>query len=331
MHGRKVKLIRNLYYKIKEDRLKMLIVGDPNTKINGLKLYVFFQQLNKKYKWHNTSAMKKKDNQTEQEFNDEKEKKDKENKHIKDLQTAFGYDDFVSSPQKDKWYIEFKKNNNDNDWNAKVLSEKLGVDVCPYCNRQYIFGYELVDKKTNTNKKNTAEIDHFKPKSHYPYLSCSLYNFVPACHLCNSIKQAQDKDILYPYTDSLDEKTGNEKNAKFEFNANGIKLKVNPKYSKTNEADNSIKMFHLNEIYSKHTLELKDLTDRYENCTPQQLDALFNFITFITNDLQISISKEKLKKLIMGLAINRTKEYPLRKFKEDIINQLEEESKKIVQ
>ena len=312
---------------IKENRLRMLIAGNPNTKINGVKLYDFFYQLNKKYKWHNTGKMAQKENETEQEFNERKKKAEDENKRTKDLQKAFGYNDFVSSPQKENWYKNFKKSNNGNDWNAKVLSEELSIDVCPYCNRQYIFGYDLIDNETVANKKNTAEIDHFKPKGYFPYFSCSLYNFVPSCHLCNSTKQAQDKDILYPYTDSLDENTKNEKNAKFKFNANGIKLEVNPNYSKATEADNSIKMFHLNEIYSKHTLELNDLTKRYEKCTPQQFNALFNFIT---KDLQISISKENLKKLMMGLPISTTKEYPLRKFKEDIINQLEEESKKIV-
>ncbi|WP_318677867.1 hypothetical protein [Treponema sp.] len=315
--------------KLKLKRLQTLIIGDPNTEINGEKIYDFFKKINKKYKWHNISAMSKKENETDSEFTDRKKICEKDNKLTQDLQEAFGYNDFVASPSKAQWYIDFKKKNNNKDWNIKVLNEKLNVDVCPYCNRQYIFGYDLANKK-----RNIAEIDHFNPKSHYPFLSCSLYNFIPSCHTCNSIKQAQDKNILYPYTDSLDEYTKKEKNAVFTFKAkNGsqltfpinkktqkkIELKINPNYSKKNEADESKKLFHLDEIYSKHILELNDIIERYENCTPKQLQALYNFVT---TNLQINISEENLKKLILGLPINTTKEYPLRKFKEDIIDYL---------
>ena len=320
--------------KIKNLRLRKLIIGEPNSKIGNQSIYDFFQNINKKYKWHNTGTMSKKPNETKKAFNARKKKWEEDNKHIKDLQTAFGYDDFVSSPLNEQWYINFKKHNGDNDWNIKVLSEKLSVDVCPYCNRQYIFGYELQDKK-----RNIAEIDHFKPKSHYPYLSCSLYNFVPSCHTCNSIKQAQDKDILYPYTDSLDDYTKKVKNARFLFKAKDgsaikfpinkgtpkeIELNINPNYSKSAEANNAKKLFHIDEIYTKHILELNDIIERYKKCTPKQFNALYNFMT---NDLKIRISEKNLKKLILGLPIDATKEYPLRKFKEDIIDYIEEKAK----
>lgn len=330
---------------IRNNRLFNLITGDPNSTDSNIKKFDFFLNLNTKKKWHNVGLIK-----------DDQRKKhaQAENALISNLQNAFGYDDFVSPPEKEKWYIDFKKKNGGKDWSIKVLSEKINIDVCPYCNRQYIFGYDVEEQEKNSKKgkqvnikiikKNTAEIDHFYPKSHYPFFSCSLYNFVPSCHICNSIKQAQDKNILYPYTDSLDEQENNvsRKNAEFTFKAKDgsvisypidknipkeIELKIDPHYSKKSQADNSKTMFHLNEIYSKHLLELNDIIDRYEKCTPKQLNALYNFIT---NNLKINISEENLKKLILGLPINTTKEYPLRKFKEDIINQISDMAKTTV-
>ena len=325
--------------KIKNERLRNLIIGNPSSSDTSIKKFDFFKKINKTYHWHNVGLIKN---------NQQKTIAQVENDLIDNLQKAFGYEDFVSSPEKEQWYIDFKKKNGDEDWNIKVLSKKINIDVCPYCNRQYIFGYDVeeqekkrkhVDKKII--RKNTAEIDHFYPKSHYPFFSCSLYNFVPSCHICNSIKQAQDKDILYPYTDSLDEQEEKvtRKNAEFTFKAKDgsalsypidkntqkeIELKVDPNYSKKNQAESSKTMFHLNEIYSKHTLELDDIIDRYEKCTPKQLHSLYNFVT---NNLKINISEENLKKLILGLPINTSKEYPLRKFKEDIINQINEMAK----
>ena len=54
-------------------------------------------------------------------------------------------------------------------------AEKLGVTVCPYCNRSYIFTV----KKDARNGKARPQYDHFFPKSIYPYLAVSMYNLIP--------------------------------------------------------------------------------------------------------------------------------------------------------
>lgn len=62
--------------------------------------------------------------------------------------------------------------------------DRVGIDVCPYCGRNYIFS---VNKrtKTNPNARVKPQIDHFLPKKQYPYLALNYYNLIPSCNTCN--------------------------------------------------------------------------------------------------------------------------------------------------
>ena len=84
------------------------------------------------------------------------------------------------------------------DWNRHKLLSLIGIEICPYCQRNYISSY---------GKKTTADLDHFYPKSLYPFLALSLYNFIPSCQVCNSrFKGYKDKGVsVYPYKESFDE------------------------------------------------------------------------------------------------------------------------------
>mgnify|MGYP000006537395 CR=1 FL=1 len=62
-----------------------------------------------------------------------------------------------------------------------LVLNSLNLSVCPYCNRQYIFG-------TDNNRKVGAQFDHFYSKSKYPYLALSFYNLIPCCPTCNKAK-----------------------------------------------------------------------------------------------------------------------------------------------
>ena len=81
-------------------------------------------------------------------------------------------------------------------------AEKIGVKICPYCNRNYIF--------TLSNSKVRPQYDHFFPKSLYPYLALSMYNLVPCCAICNIAKlkfdtygsSISEENFFYPFTDA---------------------------------------------------------------------------------------------------------------------------------
>ena len=71
--------------------------------------------------------------------------------------------------------------------------EELGLKICPYCGRQHINvaqfpGYS--DSKPN--------IDHFLPKSSYPFLAISFRNLIPCCSVCNEMANKGNYDPLKP-------------------------------------------------------------------------------------------------------------------------------------
>lgn len=85
--------------------------------------------------------------------------------------------------------------------------DSLNIPVCPFCNRQYITSWEDMKKE----KKSTADLDHFFPKSEYPLFALSLFNFVPSCQVCNSrmkLDHFMDDDgnrPIYPYEEKFDD------------------------------------------------------------------------------------------------------------------------------
>ncbi|MFW3425931.1 hypothetical protein ACN9KI_03530 [Aliarcobacter butzleri] len=70
--------------------------------------------------------------------------------------------------------------------------QNINLGSCPYCNRNYIF---TVNKKGSVK----PEIDHFYPKSIYPYLAVSYFNLIPSCPTCNGFGAKEDKDTFFVY------------------------------------------------------------------------------------------------------------------------------------
>ena len=66
------------------------------------------------------------------------------------------------------------------------------INVCPYCNRNFINPIYKFDNLGGDNKKQSPDIEHFFPKSLYPFLSLSISNLLPSCSFCNKIKSNVD-------------------------------------------------------------------------------------------------------------------------------------------
>ena len=60
----------------------------------------------------------------------------------------------------------------------------LDWSVCPYCNRNFIANFEE-DKEGVARTRVSFHMDHFYPKSKFPYLALSVYNLLPSCPTCN--------------------------------------------------------------------------------------------------------------------------------------------------
>lgn len=66
----------------------------------------------------------------------------------------------------------------------------LKIKSCVYCNAQLT----IVTEKNKTTKKVHVrlELDHYYPKSKFPFLCTSFYNLYPVCSSCNKIKSYND-------------------------------------------------------------------------------------------------------------------------------------------
>ena len=82
--------------------------------------------------------------------------------------------------------------------------------TCVYCNAQSTLTIEPVyynNKKKKKRKKiiSKLQLDHFHPKSKYPFLSTSFFNLYPTCANCNLAKGNENALFeLYTLDDDLD-------------------------------------------------------------------------------------------------------------------------------
>lgn len=141
------------------------------------------------------------------------------------------------------------------EYGAYEFVNTLGLKTCPYCNRNYTF---VVDEE---NGKLRPEIDHFYPKSIYPFLAMSFYNLIPSCPICNHTKSSKVAiNLINPY---------DIKNDDFEFTYKPIDISFSYIESKKYNIDSfeiefkknneNIEIFKLDELYKQHKDIVADL------------------------------------------------------------------------
>lgn len=84
------------------------------------------------------------------------------------------------------------------------------INVCPYCNRNFINPIYKDFSYGGDYTKWSPDVEHFFPKSIYPFLSLSISNLLPSCSFCNKIKHDFDtynKNCVSPYEVNKDEFT----------------------------------------------------------------------------------------------------------------------------
>ena len=205
-----------------------------------------------------------------------------------------------------------------------ALIDDLGITVCPYCNRQYINSYY----DDNNHKKVTADIDHFRPKSIYPHLALSLYNFIPSCSICNSrLKQDYEREILYPYVEGFEDdchfKINNIANSSSEellkilrgYSSKEARLELainsNCDKKRRKKIENNKKVFKLEKIYQIHTK--RALSERLKKNIFDR-DSYYETIKSKVPNL----SRLEFENLLFGYTINDNSDVPLSKLLLDI-------------
>lgn len=242
----------------------------------------------------------------------------------------------------------------ESDWDAYKFCRGLNIDVCPYCNRQYIFTVAVHKKGMHKDNKKCItrpEIDHYYPKSIYPYLSCNLFNFIPSCPTCNHTKSNKDDgennvfSLIYPYMEKYGDNgvfkvkydnsfLDSDKLFGEQLDEKKIELSIEAKGPIKNKIERSKEIFHLEDIYNMHKLDLSDFLNRYKKyCEPKRREIIKLFhdsanVNELIDDNQLEIflriMSSKLEKELLGMIeCDENKQYPLKKMKEDIKKQLD--------
>ena len=188
-----------------------------------------------------------------------------------------------------------------------LVLNSLNLSVCPYCNRQYIFG-------TDNNRKVGAQFDHFYSKSKYPYLALSMYNLIPCCPTCNKAKGEEFIEIN-PYIE------GFENNGKLMVDSPLNCILRNADWEVKFKADDrcktNIQAFALDELYKKH----KDYAHEIVLKSVAYQKGYYNDLKISFRN--IGITDETIERILWGNYLDNSQlsRRPLSKMTLDIINQ----------
>ena len=188
------------------------------------------------------------------------------------------------------------------DFGIEIISSS-DLKICPYCNARKI---EIV-KGMDTIA--SPDLDHFHPKSSYPFFAITLSNLIPSCWYCNQ-KFKREKDTYQGYLHPLINGTESYSVFKFSPYLDGqpkIQMEGCTKFNK------NISMFELEavyciEAYQKTYKNIEDILD-----ISKELKGSLNSV------LDDSIFVKKIVLGGVGLTTKNTIDY---KFKLDVLSHL---------
>ncbi len=204
---------------------------------------------------------------------------------------------------------------------ALRLVDNLGLIACPYCNRNFI-------NNTDKEGRRTCDIDHFFPKTTFPFLAISFYNLIPSCKWCNFVKldsanTSPEEFIINPYDTRegyvFDANMEVEiKNCEFYYKASALKVKfpdnLSPRIQK------HIKAFHLDKLYAQHTDYALELIQKKYAYSESYIDGLFK-----QYEGTLFRNREDILRLVTSNFIEEENlsKRPLSKLTKDIVRQLD--------
>ncbi len=215
-------------------------------------------------------------------------------------------DDFKRFAKKFCFYYEKLRNNF-----GFELQKENEIYICPYCEKNYVNLVETKDGSRNIK----PDLDHYYPKSLYPFLACSIENLIPACQVCNS-RLKRDVDFyrtkhIHPLKDRFFERI------KFNYNAGGI-IYVENNLSFNKNEKNYLNTFRIQEIYSTHNEIKDDLKTKFDKYNKIKRKHLIKSCP--------SFNEYEILEMVFYEYKNENKKHPLRKLKKDLFEIMKEET-----
>lgn len=183
------------------------------------------------------------------------------------------------------------------------------INVCPYCNRNFVNPIYKRNRVGNDNGKWSPDIEHFFPKSIYPFLSLSISNLLPSCAFCNKIKSDVDTfkhNCLSPYEIKNSD-------FRFDFSLDTNQVKKVKLISKTDSKNSEI--LHLESLYNEvHSKYINDIFENDLKYTQKNKDFL-NTFKILTEDDYKKVFRNYYKEEDFN-------KHPLSKMTKDLYNQI---------
>lgn len=212
-------------------------------------------------------------------------------------------------------------------WLFKAICKANDLRCCPYCNAEYVY---QIDGVTKQDWHARSPLDHFFPKSLYPYLATALGNLIPCCSRCNSGSKLADNPvsvetntsggfdvkwkIAHPYLHDF-ANTG-----KFRFKEISVELlsglpdDENPglEFCATEAdsalADETAREFNLTDVYAKlYGREIKDIPQRLLLLRSGYYEEMVKMLTLRKKigSKDMSNIAQKVKRLLIGCELSK--------------------------
>ena len=203
--------------------------------------------------------------------------------------------------------------------------KRVDVEICPYCGRSYIY-YVEHPTRTNPNTLVKPQIDHFLPKSEYPYLAVNYYNLIPSCTTCNDSPCKWTNDpigsdrsheyLMQPYGFREEDIAFSYKPTVMLYDKDRIEVRMS---CKTGDLDTGYKTWlNLDQFYAKHNGVVRSMYVRLESLQK-------SYRAFMGDNFSIPQEFiDKLPEIIFGYKLDpeRAKEVLMYKFQKDIFMQM---------
>ncbi len=218
-----------------------------------------------------------------------------------------------------------------------IFIKMANLKSCPYCNSAYVLSAGKL-KDDEANDKYSVDLDHFYPKSHYPFFAITLSNIIPVCKFCNQVKSNHNmtEPHLYPYEEEFGQDasfkyspvTDSNKALPTAFDpylqntdSFEIDISINEGSLIKNKIENHNNILNIKDMYKSHknrVARIAELKQIFSEKLPNEL--AMTFPDLFSSDL--SVLKEVEDTYFKHLTQERE---ILSKFHKDIIDQINKE------
>ena len=200
----------------------------------------------------------------------------------------------------------------DNVFNYSVMSKMFGYEIttsfgfniCPYCN------YEDIETILGNAAASRPDLDHFYPKSKFPFLAVTLSNLIPAGKRCNQDYKKTNSmfDYVHPRINGINQHRLFTFHCMFDDGRNSDKLKIKL-INQNNVIDKNLELFNVGEMHNKQDVRdwFIELDEKYQfilNSDSNNIEHTLDDNNLIKMYLYVDVSKSPSKGAYQKLKID---------------------------